>query len=63
MQQPNVLNTLKDPNTNTVYEVVAYRALSSAELRMSVAQFRNQHPKTPVQGKVIRIISMLGAAG
>ena len=65
MREPDVVTSLYDADYNVTYDVVAFRTVSSAELRATVDQYRTQprilQRKTPVRNKTIRIVTAIGA--
>ena len=65
MQAPNVRTTMRDPENDMTYHVLAYRSLTTQEMLQAIAQYHRQpsvrRRKKPLRGKVVTIVSILGA--
>lgn len=60
MTLPNVKTTLTDRKNRVTYHILAYRALTRAELMLVVRLYLAQKRKRPRPGTSVTIISIIG---
>lgn len=61
MQLPNVVSTIKDSERDITYRIVAYRALSRAEMVIQVRSFLAQKRKPKLKnGSTVTILTIIG---
>lgn len=60
MELPAVQAKIRDPETNVVYEICAYRAITREEAIRAIAMYNGQRKRKPKRGSVVRIVTILG---
>lgn len=62
MQLPNIRSTIKDPDSDVIFHVIAYRALSKAEMIEQVREFMssNKRRRQIKPGQTIKIFTIIG---
>lgn len=60
MEPPKINSPIRDAARNITYNVLAYRALSTAERTQAVRIYLAQAKKKPKPGSTVTIISIIG---
>lgn len=61
MKMPNIPHPIRDPEQDVTYVVMAYRALTRAEVVQMVRVHQSRTRKKPKKGSSITIITSIGA--